>query len=286
MLVHPWRLAAKDPLGLLPPEGRRARPPVIPLNEPFLGAHLTPLELPRYGGPAEQLDRGFLLNERKAGLGSYLFADAYADVWRPRLRELVLARFEAQVGRISARHGVEAPTLVVKEPNSSHGAELLMSLFPRSRLLFLVRDGRDVVDSAMDLRRHGALRDPIVDTHEGRLRFVLDHARLWVARTAAVERAYAAHPKGLRTMVRYEDLLEDPVPTLRQLGEWMGVERSGDELAAAVEANRFEPNQGTGPGNARRAARPGLWRENLTSVEQDVAAEIMGAKLAELGYPV
>jgi hypothetical protein len=35
-----------------------------------------------------------------------------------------------------------------------------------------------------------------------------------------------------------------------------------------------------------RAATPGLWRENLTEDEQRTMDEIMGAKLAELGYEV
>jgi hypothetical protein len=35
-----------------------------------------------------------------------------------------------------------------------------------------------------------------------------------------------------------------------------------------------------------RAATPGLWRENLTEDEQRTMHEIMGAKLAELGYDV
>jgi hypothetical protein len=34
-----------------------------------------------------------------------------------------------------------------------------------------------------------------------------------------------------------------------------------------------------------RAAHPGLWRENLTSREQDVMAQIMGPTLSDFGYP-
>ena len=39
---------------------------------------------------------------------------------------------------------------MIKEVDGSHAADVVMSLFPRSRMLFLVRDGRDVIDSLLD----------------------------------------------------------------------------------------------------------------------------------------
>ena len=42
------------------------------------------------------------------------------------------------------------PYLVVKEPNTSEAADTLVKLLPSSRVVFLVRDGRDVVDSMLD----------------------------------------------------------------------------------------------------------------------------------------
>ena len=45
--------------------------------------------------------------------------------------------------------------MVIKEVNGSHGADLVMSLFPRSKMIFLVRDGRDVLDSLLDANKEG-----------------------------------------------------------------------------------------------------------------------------------
>jgi len=44
------------------------------------------------------------------------------------------------------------------------------------------------------------------------------------------------------------------------------------------------PEKRRGPGKRRRAASPGQWREALTPSERELAQEIMGPKLAELGY--
>src|SRR5215210_5830581 len=45
--------------------------------------------------------------------------------------------------------------LVIKEPNGSIGAPLLMEALPESRMILLVRDPRDVVASSLDARREG-----------------------------------------------------------------------------------------------------------------------------------
>ncbi|HEU4493834.1 MAG TPA: sulfotransferase, partial [Rubrobacteraceae bacterium] len=45
--------------------------------------------------------------------------------------------------------------LVIKEPNGSVGAPLLMEAFPESRMILLVRDPRDVVASVLDAAREG-----------------------------------------------------------------------------------------------------------------------------------
>ena len=44
----------------------------------------------------------------------------------------------------------------MKEPNGSIGAPLLMDALPESRMIFLVRDPRDVVASSMDAHRKGS----------------------------------------------------------------------------------------------------------------------------------
>jgi hypothetical protein len=44
------------------------------------------------------------------------------------------------------------------------------------------------------------------------------------------------------------------------------------------------PEKRKGPGRRWRAASPGRWRESLTPTERELVREIMGTRLAELGY--
>ena len=80
-----------------------------------------------------------------------------------------------------------------------------MSMFPRSKLVFLVRDGRDVVDSQTAANQPGTWL-PVSGwkTPEERHEFVRRRARAWVGDVASIERAFEAHPPELRRMVRYE----------------------------------------------------------------------------------
>jgi hypothetical protein len=126
----------------------------------------------------------------------------------------------------------------------------------------------------------------VVKTHSERISFVRTHARLWVNNMLAVERAHEAHDPELRMKVRYEDLRAKTFEVLAPLARWLGDERTEEDLRFAVEQNAFEstPRLMRGKGRMRRAATPGLWRQNLTADEQRVANEIMGETLARLGY--
>jgi len=132
---------------------------------------------------------------------------AYETAWRPPLRALIVSRVGAQVDRVVRDRGVADPVAVLKEPNSSHAAELLLGLVPESRLIFLLRDGRDVIDSLLDAftgdtwwtRTYGSFGD-----RDGRWRLgmIRHQARFWLHWTEAVERAFAAHAHDWRLLIR------------------------------------------------------------------------------------
>ena len=83
-----------------------------------------------------------------------------------------------------------------------------MAAMPRSRLLFLLRDGRDVVDSDLAANKQGSWIGREFPGARGispaeRLDFVVQSAHKWLWRTEVVQAAFAAHP-GPKQMVRYE----------------------------------------------------------------------------------
>jgi Sulfotransferase family len=261
---------------------------VVPIDDPHLGHHLgvwRPISLA--WATAEHPPALTTLDRVKHDKDSYFFSDRYRDAWVPALRNLIVARFDAEVA--GAPHPPRPePVVVVKEPGS-HVAELLMTLFPASRMIFLLRDGRDVVDSWLAAYRHGswALDEgafPVTDA--GRESLVRWQSAVWTFRTAVVQRVYDEHPPDRRVLVRYEDLVADPGRELARICAYLPIDVSADVLADVVTRHAYTavPRADKGDDKEIRSATPGGWRENLTPAEHDVMHEVMGTKLAELGY--
>ena len=182
-----------------------------------------------------------MLSEVKSARRSYFFNDRYAEVWRRGLRDLIEARFAAEAHDLCP---YDLRAIFVKEPGSQI-APFLMSLFPESRLVFLVRDGRDVVDSWVDAYGPGswALDEGAYEVApEGREPLVRWLARVWCYRMQAVAEAYDAQDPSRRVMVRYEDLLDDPVSELTAICAMAGVNDCANpiELARIADGHRFD----------------------------------------------
>jgi len=259
---------------------------VVPVDDPHLGHHLgvwRPISLA--WATAEHAPDLTTLDRVKHDKDSYFFSDRYRDAWEPALRRLIVDRFDAQVADSTI---VGDPLVVIKEPGS-HVADQLLSLFPTSRFVFLLRDGRDVVDSWLAAYRAGswALDEgafPVTDV--GRESLVRWQSAVWAFRTEVVQRAYEAHPPDRRVLVRYEDLVADPGHELARICACLPVAAAADTLAAVAADHAYAAVPAVDKGQSKqiRSARPGGWRDNLTSGEHDVMHEVMGPKLAELGY--
>src|SRR3712207_391116 len=74
----------------------------------------------------------------------------HRETWIGSIRHFVLDGARAIFPALS-----EDGYLIIKEPNGSIGAPLLMEALPESRMVLLARDPRDVVASAMDARSEG-----------------------------------------------------------------------------------------------------------------------------------
>jgi hypothetical protein len=260
---------------------------VAPIDDPHLGHHLgvwRPISLA--WAAAEHPPDLTTLDRVKHDKDSYFFSDRYREAWQPALRRLIVARFDAEVA--DTREPRREPVVVVKEPGS-HVADLLMTLFPESRMIFLLRDGRDVVDSWLAAYRRGswALDEgafPVTDA--GREALVRWQSAVWAFRTTVVQRVYDEHPADRRVLVRYEDVVADPARELARICAYLPVDPSADALGAVAEHHAYAavPRADKGDAKEIRSATPGSWCDNLTPAEHDVMHEVMGAKLAEFGY--
>lgn len=264
---------------------------VIPFNEPQIGSYLSPFMCDLPGMYASDFDSSnFTLRRIQAGGKFQFFSDEFRDVWLPSLGELLRARFRAHALKYPAQAPFSRTVMAIKEPNGSQSADVIMAALPKSRLLFLLRDGRDVVDSELAANLEGSWVGTLFPevrgiTSEERLSFVTQSAHKWLWRTSVVQEAYATH-RGPKLLVRYEELRREPLAGLRRILDWIGLTMPEPQLCRLVDELSFEriPGESRGPKQFSRAATPGHWRESLSEDEQAAVHDVMATKLRELGY--
>jgi hypothetical protein len=263
---------------------------VIPIDDPHIGHHLGVWRpIPLAWATAKDPPKLGTLADFKRKKRDYLFSDRFRDTWMPQLRDLISARFAAQAAEdIAAAGGIDRPIVVVKEPGS-HAADTIMDLFPHSSLIFLLRDGRDVVDSWLDAYRDGSWATdegayPLDDT--GRSALIRWQASVWLHRTEVVQETYACTDPDRRVLIRYEEMRADPVAALERICSMLRIEASREQLDEIAGTHSFSsvPKADKGAGREIRRAEPGGWTDHMTRQEIIEMHDILAEKLDELGY--
>ena len=257
-------------------------PRCVRIFEPLIGLHLGVRSTAVAHVPESQLvEKPRVLDLRTDE--HYFFSAEHAEVWIPFLRNLILRRFAVYFRR-------DAEAYIVHEPNGSDGADIILRSLPASRLLFLMRDPRDVIDSVLDAYRRGSWLDMAFGvgrelTATDRLELIETESYRWLTRTSVVQKAFNEHDPRLRYFLRYEDLLADTSTELAKVLAWINLTPPGD-LEERVERHSFAavPPEHTGPGMFHRAARPGLWRETWTTEEKRVCGAIVDPTSRDYGY--
>lgn len=263
---------------------------VIPVDDPHIGHHLGVWRpIPLAWATAKDPPKLGTLADFKRKKRDYLFSDRYRDTWVPQLRDLISARFEAQAAQdIAAAGGIDQPIVVVKEPGS-HAADTIMDVFPQSSLIFLLRDGRDVVDSWLDAYKDGSWATdegayPLDDT--GRPALIRWQSSVWLHRTEVVQETYARTEPKRRVLIRYEEMRSDPVAALERICSMLGIEVSREQLDEIAGTHSYSsvPKADKGAGREIRRAEPGGWTDHMTRQEIIEMHDILADKLDELGY--
>jgi hypothetical protein len=263
---------------------------VVPIDDPHIGHHLGVWRpIPLAWATAKEPPKLGTLADFKRKKRDYLFSDRYRDTWVPQLRQLISARFEAQaVQDIVEAGGIDRPVVVVKEPGS-HAADTIMDLFPDSSLIFLLRDGRDVVDSWLDAYKDGSWATdegayPLDET--GRPALIRWQSSVWLHRTEVVQETYARTDPERRVLIRYEEMRDDPVAALERICTMLGIEVSREALEEIAGTHSFSsvPKADKGAGREIRRAAPGGWATHMTREEIVQMHGILSEKLDELGY--
>lgn len=163
----------------------------------------------------------------------------------------------AVIDRAMRRLYPEAHEVGDKHPDYAEQLEEL-SREAGIRCIFIYRDPRDVASSTVE-----KTRGPWRRGHADVLREPGGIAGRWVRMMEAMQRC-----ADRLLVIRYEDFVSHPGPTLKRLGEWLQVDPSG-----------FDPTR-------LRTSSIGKYREGLTAAELSEVNDVAGPVMLRYGYTV
>ena len=249
----------------------------LSINEPLIGMHLGSI----FYRNVDFLRTVDLFEKEE----DYFFSNKYKKTWIHYLRKIILNRIYAQFNTIDKK-------IVIKEPNGSLGANIIRECLPNSKIIFLIRDGRDVLDSNINslketswaVKNYNVLPWPI-EKNQGITELKI-LAKIWVKTITILLEAYAEHDPNLRLKIKYEDLLNDTFTYLQKMYSFLEIKISEKELKSIIDKYNFKniPEEKRGTGKIARIASPGKWKENFSEEEKIVINEIMKEYLQMLGY--
>jgi len=159
--------------------------------------------------------------------------------------------------------------------------DLLGEIYPGAREVVLVRDFRDMLCSVIAFnRRRGyeAFGRAKAKSDEEYVETVLRSSAEWLKRRLD-EGGDSIH------LVRYEDLIEKPEPTVAEMMGYLGLDSGEDAAAAVVErAEREAPTVDQHRTSEKVSASIGRWRRDLPPELVQVCADVLDPVLVQFGY--
>ena len=171
------------------------------------------------------------------------------------------------------QHGRGKPMIGEKTPRHIMHSDQLLTWYPQSKMIFVVRDGRDAVASLLNMpwRGHGIARL---------------HASTWNRYMAVAYRTHRRFP-GRCLFIKYEDILIDPETQVRRLDQFCGVPFEPQQIDASIPTHVVPKTLPPWMLLATRPIEPnhvGHWRKAFSRQDQWVINYTMRPYLKLFGY--
>jgi len=251
-------------------------PKTICFHEPLIGEHLA---WAKQSG-SDHVRRIDIEKNRP----HYFFSEKFENTWKYYLRKLILHRIHSQFPMLHKK-------IIVKEPNGSLGADIISKCLPNSKIIFMFRDGRDVLLSqltALSKGGYAAEMDKNFEPLSGKRRvsFIKDQSLRWNELVEILLRTQKQHPKNLQLLLHYEDIIKNTFEELKKIYEFIGVKISDDEIKDVIAKYDFKniSSDKKGLGTTRQFATAGQWQGGFNIIEKKLIDGIMKDSLKKLGY--
>ncbi|HAA93330.1 MAG: hypothetical protein CMM48_00440 [Rhodospirillaceae bacterium] len=173
-----------------------------------------------------------------------------------------------------------------KTPEHAIGMDELSDLFPTSRFIHILRDGRDVCLSGWLFAQN---RDADAVKNMTMVEYVSAYADAWCNRVTSARAFGAAHPDRFHE-IRYETLHGDLDVEVARVLDFLGVDNGAEMVAACRQAGAFETSSGgreRGEEDKTSFFRKGVIGDHRNHFDEETYAAVekaAGPLLRELGY--
>jgi hypothetical protein len=189
--------------------------------------------------------------------------------------------------RIMQGYAVNKPTAtrwLEKTPRHVNFIPQILALFPDARIINIVRDPRDVVSSNVRFQELSPEKD-----RTERRRICLSRSESWNTMVSFAKGLLPGEPRLMS--VRYEDLIADPEGSLTRIMDFVGEERTSQELesfgknyrAVALEKEDVR-KQLCSVGEI--VDRRGIWKTRMTHEEAQIVDTLCHDLMREYGYSI
>jgi hypothetical protein len=287
--------------------GRKVHRPVFILGAPHSGTDLVGCALKRSPGfhvtigqdtvqsVVYAFARSPSIQRGRGEAAATVLRDAFAQAWLVTAHGcLTCSPVCRHAGQVTGPGCCVAEREIVRygdaSPDLMYCATSLVAAFPDTRLVQIIRDGRDVVAAMLaDPQALGWFKSGVanvetefpnpflgIETEQDRavwpsLSAVGKCAMRWRGSVRAMARLRAAMSAEQLTTLRYESVVSQPGPTAAALSAFVDAALSQAELAA-------------GQRNGQPGIQPGSWRRLLTSAQLSEIESVAGPDLRRVGY--
>ena len=190
--------------------------------------------------------------------------------------------FEAYCKKVAMRDN--ATIWGEKTPRHVFRVDDIFALYPQAKVICMVRDPRAVVASYRDWRTGEENLDTGGQLDKERVRAsynIVLASLLWRAAANASLQALNRHGEDRVRIVRYENVIDSPEETVRDVAQWLGLEYSSELLSVPLHNSStmaFDREAGISKTPQNR------WREVLSEREIGVIQKTAGQSLIETGF--
>lgn len=184
----------------------------------------------------------------------------FGSAYREAFREFFVQQVEGFYEQVARTNGVVCSwfcekVLYISQKSWQQDADEIFALYPDGvHAVYLVRDPRDIFCSNQAFFRRGEASD--TNALRAAMRGLSRH-------TDAMADSYRKNRREKKLIVRYEQMVENPVATLGEVSAWLGIDHPRPALE---DAARYARNQRSRGHRTTRSAKAsvGRWQDELT----------------------